>query len=114
MTTRRYTSVLAVFERDRINVRLRFGKPVVLPATVNVYADPVDGVPYGYSVLSPSKFRLCAVFSTSTSDRGPDARRFGWYDDEWKHPVGRQCFERMLGQAAAATVSAKAANAARP
>lgn len=77
-------------------------------------ADPVDGVPYGYSVLSPSKFRLCAVFSTSTSDRGPDARRFGWYDDEWKHPVGRQCFERMLGQAAAATVSAKAANAARP
>ncbi len=28
MTTRRYTSVLAVFERDRLNVRLRFGKPV--------------------------------------------------------------------------------------
>lgn len=28
MTTRRYTSVLAVFQRDRINVRLRFAKPV--------------------------------------------------------------------------------------
>ena len=28
MTTRRYTSVLIVFERDRINVRLRFARPV--------------------------------------------------------------------------------------
>ncbi len=28
MTTRRYTSVLAVFEHDRINVRLRFARPV--------------------------------------------------------------------------------------
>jgi hypothetical protein len=28
MTTRRYTSVLAVFQRDRINIRLRFAKPV--------------------------------------------------------------------------------------
>ena len=28
MTTRSYTSVLAVFQRDRINIRLRFAKPV--------------------------------------------------------------------------------------
>ncbi len=29
---------------DAVTYRVRFGKPVVLPATVNVYADPVDGV----------------------------------------------------------------------
>lgn len=28
MTTRRYTSVLTIFERDRISVRLRFARPV--------------------------------------------------------------------------------------
>ncbi len=46
-------------------------------------ADPETGLPYGYTVTSPTTFELCAVFETVREQT---------YDIFWNHTVGEQCF----------------------
>ncbi len=47
--------------------------------------DPVTHEPYGYDVLGPQAYRLCATFE-SPSDRIGDL-------PFWTHGTGRQCFD---------------------
>ena len=46
-------------------------------------ADPETGEAYGYRVLGPYRFELCATF---------DGARDAEYDVFWNHPAGRHCF----------------------
>ncbi len=55
--------------------------------------DPVDGTPYGYEVLGPRAYRLCAVFSTDTAARDGNTVD---QDLSWLHAKGRQCFDRSI------------------
>jgi hypothetical protein len=50
--------------------------------------DPVTRAPYGYRVLGPKSFELCATFQTAAGDSET-------YDVDrmWGHPAGRACFE---------------------
>ncbi|MET0290120.1 MAG: hypothetical protein ABW178_10885 [Pseudoxanthomonas sp.] len=54
--------------------------------------DPDTAQPYAYTVLDARRFEVCATFSTDTaaSDTGARASR----NEDWLHPVGRQCFTR--------------------
>lgn len=52
-------------------------------------SDPVDDQAYGYEVLGPRAYRLCAVFATDTAVRAG-------HDDRWAHAVGRHCFDRSV------------------
>ncbi len=63
-------------------------------------ADPQSGAPYGYRILGPRRFKLCATFDLDTTkqeDRwirrwrgGPAIRR---------HPKGHHCFEHRIPRA---------------
>lgn len=78
------------------------------PGAALSISDPANGTPYDYHVVSPSRYRLCATFATSTSDRDPEARDFAGLDEKWKHPAGRHCIGQALGPAAMAALSAEA------
>ncbi len=62
--------------------------------------DPQTGAPYGYSILGPRRFKLCATFAldnTKQEDRwirgwrgGPAIRR---------HPKGHHCFDYRIPRA---------------
>jgi hypothetical protein len=56
--------------------------------------DPLDGRPYDYAPTGADRYRVCAVFATDTGE-DPLARR-GGRDDDWLHPVGPHCFERVV------------------
>jgi hypothetical protein len=67
--------------------------------------DPETGSPYDYAATGARSYRLCARFSTDTALRartGDLAR-----DVHWAHGVGRQCFERTIPPATAATAGLK-------
>lgn len=76
------------------------------PGASLAIVDPVDGTPYGFRATAPTRYRLCASFATSTSDRDPGARRNEYFRREWPHPAGLHCFERQLDAAAKAAVAA--------
>ena len=76
------------------------------PGASLAIVDPVDGVPYGFRATAPTRYRLCASFATSTSDRDPDARGYAYYPRDWPHPAGLHCFERQLDAAAKAAIAA--------
>lgn len=61
------------------------------PGILLPVVDPEDATPYGYEVLGPRNYRLCAVFTTDTAARAADT---GGQDDRWAHATGRQCFDR--------------------
>lgn len=70
--------------------------------------DPKTGEPYGYRVLSPLKFELCADFETDTDAANiPSAKPLpravyptDYYGAEhWNHTAGRVCFERTIDPA---------------
>lgn len=86
-----------------------------LPADLNTTVDllsgegiPVDpqtGAPYGYSVVTPLSFKLCADFgaaSPDTAGRGtyPSSdisyTSVGGMNESWKHEAGTVCFERTI------------------
>ncbi len=50
--------------------------------------DPETKAPYEYFLLDPLQYRLCAVFSATTSDE-PDWRTM---NRSWTHPEGHYCF----------------------
>jgi hypothetical protein len=76
------------------------------PGASLAIVDPVDGSPYGFRATAPTRYRLCASFATSTSDRDPDARRYEYFRREWPHPAGLHCFDRQLDAAARAAMAA--------
>ena len=55
--------------------------------------DPVSGAPYGYRVLGPDRFELCALFNLPT-EREPTRPYAG--APSWWHGAGRHCFERRV------------------
>lgn len=64
------------------------------PGSTLATADPVTGAPYEYFVVSPDRFRLCAVFDTDTAAkprRGPRINGFA-------HGRGRHCFDERLDE----------------
>ena len=60
--------------------------------------DPVSGLAYGYTVVDPATFRLCATFATDSRNALRQAEP--WMQRDWQHPVGETCFDRTLEQAA--------------
>ena len=84
----------------------------VLPAELSLLEDPLRGVrapkdpqsdePYGYMVLRPLTFELCATFERESTDNyGPEFARpkefaDGIGDVSWAHSSGEQCFERTI------------------
>jgi len=55
-------------------------------------ADPDTGKPYGYQILGTISYRLCADFTTNSSD-APDSA-YPIVDVAWAHGQGHQCFDR--------------------
>ena len=45
--------------------------------------DPETGEPYGYRVLAPAQYELCATFSMARDSE---------HDVFWNHPPGRHCW----------------------
>ena len=56
--------------------------------------DPESGRPYEYEVLQGDSYRLCATFTTRTSQGTPDNPYGGAMNETWTHDIGRQCFNR--------------------
>lgn len=56
--------------------------------------DPVSGLAYGYTVVDPRTFRLCATFATDSRNALRQAEP--WMQRDWQHPVGEACFDRTL------------------
>ena len=50
--------------------------------------DPESGVLYGYQILAPTKYKLCASFRSSTEKT--------IYGPEWQHKAGEECFEMSI------------------
>ena len=50
--------------------------------------DPVSLRPFGYEVLGPRRYRLCAEFDRPSRPPRPDEEA-----DFWAHPQGRHCYE---------------------
>ncbi len=59
----------------------------------SVPSDPITQLPYGYRVVSPSTFELCADFSTMSQDRNAYQPNINW---NWSHPAGLYCFQRKV------------------
>lgn len=58
-----------------------------------VQSDPDTGKPYGYQILSPTSYRLCADFTADSATDSPDS--YNAYENvTWAHGRGRQCFDR--------------------
>lgn len=79
-----------------------------LPAALSDMEDPLTGfvVPkdadtgeaYGYSVVSPMSFKLCATFNAPSRTLPANAAvRPTYYGEEnWQHDKGNQCFDRTI------------------
>lgn len=52
--------------------------------------EPVTGDPYEYQRLSDTTYELCATFATDSSEY---ARDQSWFDNQWRHPAGRHCYQ---------------------
>jgi len=71
---------------------------------VRIPVDPETGNEYGYVVLEPLKFKLCAEFVTDTisarnhgmTRRTYPRQAYGPYDQRWEHGTGNACFERVI------------------
>jgi hypothetical protein len=70
---------------------------------VQVPKDPESGADYGYEILGPENFKLCAVFvlpSFGTGDSKipqPAYLGGGYYGEgNWDHQAGLVCFERKI------------------
>lgn len=72
---------------------------------VTVPVDPETGAVYGYRILSPESFELCATFSLSSQNKGemapPEISRpvsvgAPTAENIWTHGSGTTCFERTI------------------
>ncbi|MGB3296224.1 MAG: hypothetical protein WBB01_24830, partial [Phormidesmis sp.] len=64
--------------------------PEQLPEALKFDKDPVTNEPYEYQRQSESTYALCATFATDSSEY---ARDQSWFDNQWRHPEGRYCYE---------------------
>ena len=58
--------------------------------------DPETGKEYEYSVASDTSYKICATFSTSSSDK-KNARTLD-YNNEFNHPKGYHCLNLKLSK----------------
>lgn len=58
-----------------------------------VRSDPDTGKPYGYQILSPTSYRLCADFAADSAKNSHDSYN-AYINVTWAHGQGRQCFDR--------------------
>ncbi len=59
--------------------------------------DPQTGEQYGYTVLAPLSFELCAVFAQSNANSETRPKYgFEGVDDDFSHGAGEVCFERTI------------------
>lgn len=58
-----------------------------LPGVAVSRSDPETGQPYEYRAIKDANYELCAVFSTSTSEKGEP-----YHPNTWAHGAGRTCF----------------------
>ena len=58
-----------------------------------VRSDPDAGKPYGYQILSPTSYRLCADFAADSATNSHDSYN-AYINVTWAHGQGRQCFDR--------------------
>lgn len=81
-----------------------------LPENLSEVADPISGfvVPkdketgasYGYEVVNPTTFKLCATFNKESRNRAPGVSEAPKVilgpDENWQHSAGNQCFTRTI------------------
>lgn len=67
----------------------------------SILHDPQSGQPYGYRIVGPTRFELCASFAWASQE--DEAIR-------WRHPTGAHCFSVQVTAAA----SSRPAPAAPP
>jgi len=62
--------------------------------------DPETKQAYEYKKIATNKFELCATFKTESTDRQDVsiAYKYGVENENWKHSIGRYCFERTIDQ----------------
>ncbi len=104
---------LQILQNEVINYWVTKGQ---LPATLGllnnnvtgfqVPTDPVTNVAYGYDLLDPLNFELCATFETSALNNQNNSiyprtmpmmiGRNGSYDQNWNHDRGPKCFKRTI------------------
>lgn len=77
------------------------------PGMAPAIRDPLDGTPYGYSIVSARSYRLCAVFATDTAEPREPVYPYTGKPLDWAHPAGAHCFDRTLPREDAATVETK-------
>ena len=63
--------------------------------------DPETNLPFEYSIKGPETFELCATFSLESEDSLTNlsvetAPAYKSGSENWKHGVGRTCFERTI------------------
>jgi hypothetical protein len=62
------------------------------PGLVVPMNDPETGAAYVYEITGPMSYRLCAVFSRTTAERGT----IPGYLVRWAHGAGRHCFDLKI------------------
>ncbi|MDO8954530.1 MAG: DUF5671 domain-containing protein [Gammaproteobacteria bacterium] len=70
-----------------------------LTSTQSGYKAPVDPVTqnaYGYHVLSPQTYELCASFALNSSDPHEASINGGPPNWSWQHGIGQTCFTRNI------------------
>jgi hypothetical protein len=56
-------------------------------------SDPDTGKPYGYQIIDPHSYRLCADFTTESAMDSPNSYNV-YSNTTWAHGQGHQCFDR--------------------
>jgi hypothetical protein len=59
--------------------------------------DPDTGKPYGYQILDPNSYRLCADFAAESAMDSPNSYN-AYSNMTWAHEQGHQCFDRSTRQ----------------
>jgi hypothetical protein len=59
--------------------------------------DPDTGKPYGYQILDPNSYRLCADFAAESAMDSPNSYN-AYSNMTWAHRQGHQCFDRSTRQ----------------
>lgn len=101
MDQRRINDLQALEEAIRSHAREGKGLPQSLEAlkrpghNLSLH-DPQTQNAYGYERLDDARFRLCAEFTTDSSQR-QSGRRY-YPNHSWPHGIGQTCFDRRLNR----------------
>lgn len=64
------------------------------------FSDPVSGESYGYNVIGPDTYELCAEFATDSSADESLKSIYASVGKWYSHQVGYQCFQQKVATAA--------------